>query len=101
MERRSSSRKQVEVSVYLSSAFSPRKHCIARDINETGIYLKTGDPRSPLPRKANRPYDLIFALHLKSSNVVRLRRVSAVVTHTQPDGVGMTFCTAKSNAHHL
>ncbi|GMQ88443.1 MAG: hypothetical protein BMS9Abin08_1688 [Gammaproteobacteria bacterium] len=88
MERRVSERKFVEVSVYLSDTGYRVAHCMASDISDTGVYLKT----NPLYLPRNRRLNLTFALHLKSSNVVRLRRLSAIVTHTREDGVGMRFC---------
>jgi hypothetical protein len=91
MERREYARKLVEVSVYLSDTGSPVAHCMASDISSTGVYLKT----NPLYLPRNRRFNLTFALHLKSSNVVRLRRLSAVVTHAREDGVGLKFCPSK------
>ena len=91
MERRASARKLVEVSVYLSDTGSPVAHCMASDISNTGVYLKT----NPIYLPRNRRLNLTFALFLKSSNVVRLRRLSAIVTHTREDGVGMKFCESK------
>jgi len=91
MERRTSERKPVEVSVYLSNNGSPVARCKASDISNTGVYLKT----NPLYLPRNRRLNLIFALRLKSSNVVRLRRLTAVVSHTREDGVGLKFCAAK------
>ncbi len=88
MERRTFERKLVRVNVYLPDTGSPVAHCMASDISNAGVYLKT----NPLYLPRNRRLNLIFALHLKSSNVVRLRRLSAVVTHTREDGVGLKFC---------
>ena len=90
MERRASTRKLVEVRVYLSDSRRCVAHCMASDISDTGVYLKT----NPLYLPRNQRLNLTFALHLKSSNVVRLRRLSAVVTHTRNDGVGMKFCAS-------
>lgn len=89
MERRASERRLVEVSVYLSDTGNQIGRCMASDISNTGVYLKT----NPLYLPRNRRLDLTFALRLKSSNVVRLRRLSAVVSHTREDGVGLKFCT--------
>jgi len=89
MERRASERKLVDVSVYLSDAGYRVAHCMASDISDAGVYLKT----NPLYLPRNRRLNLTFALRLKASNVVRLRRLSAVVTHTREDGVGLKFCT--------
>jgi hypothetical protein len=91
MERRASARKLVEVSVYLSDTGSLVAHCMASDISNTGVYLKT----NPLYLPRNRRLNLTFALRLKSSNVVRLRRLSAVVTHTRVDGAGLKFCASQ------
>lgn len=88
MERRTSERKLVEVSVYLSDTGYRIAHCMASDISDAGVYLKT----NPLYLPRNRRLNLTFALHLKASNVVRLRRLSAVVAHTREDGVGLKFC---------
>ena len=41
MERRSSNRKSVEVSVYLSDGDKRLSRCIATDISANGIFLKT------------------------------------------------------------
>lgn len=92
MERRAFARKLVEVTVYLSDSGSPIAHCKASDISNNGVYLKT----NPIYLPRNRCLNLTFALHLKSSNVVRLRRLSAIVTHTGEDGVGMRFCRNKT-----
>ena len=91
MERRASTRRLVEVTVYLSDSRRCVAHCTASDISDTGVYLKT----NPLYLPRNRRFNLTFALHLKSSNVVRLRRLSAVVTHAREDGVGLKFCPSK------
>lgn len=91
MERRISKRRPVEVSVYLSDTGSPVAHCMASDISNTGVYLKT----NPLYLPRNRRFNLTFALRLKASNVVRLRRLTAVVSHTREDGVGLKFCASK------
>jgi len=91
MERRTSERKFVEVSVYLSDTGYRVAHCMASDISDAGVYLKT----NPLYLPRNRRLNLTFALRLKSSNVVRLRRLSAVVTHTREDGVGLKFCASR------
>lgn len=91
MERRTSTRKLVDVSVYLSDTGSRVAHCMASDISDNGVYLKT----NPLYLPRDRQLKLTFALHLRSSNVVRLRRLSAVVTHTRDDGVGLKFCASK------
>ncbi|HED18885.1 MAG TPA: PilZ domain-containing protein [Gammaproteobacteria bacterium] len=88
MERRASARKLVEVSVYLSDTGYRVAHCKASDISDAGVYLKT----NPLYLPRDRRLNLTFALHLKSSNIVRLRRLTAVVTHTEDDGVGLKFC---------
>jgi len=91
MERRTSARKLVEVSVYLSDTGYRVAHCMASDISDAGVYLKT----NPLYLPRNRRLNLTFALRLKSSNVVRLRRLTAMVTHTREDGVGLKFCAKK------
>lgn len=91
MERRLSLRKLVDVSVYISSGGKAICRCTAIDISSAGIYLKL----NPLDVPRNTVIDLTFALHLQSSNIVRLRRVSAIITHSQSDGVGMMFCQHK------
>lgn len=88
MERRLALRKKVDVRVYLSGAGVDGCSGFARDISNSGIYLRI----NPLELPRNTVLDLTFALHLESSNIVRLRRVPAIVTHSRPDGVGMRFC---------
>jgi hypothetical protein len=68
MERRLSTRKPVDVSVYL--------------------FLKV----NPLQVPKNKRLNLMFALHLNASNLVRLRRVSAIAIRSEQSGVGMKFC---------
>ncbi len=88
MERRLSNRKQVNVSVYLSRAGHRLARCTAVDISGAGVFVKT----NPLCVPGSERLKLIFALHLKASNVVRLRQVPAMVTRFESDGVGMVFC---------
>ncbi len=88
MERRSCTRKPVEVSVYLSDAEQQVSRCTATDISASGIFLKT----NPLFIPRHKCLNLMFALRANSSNLVRLRRVTAIVTRSQRDGVGMMFC---------
>ncbi len=88
MERRLSTRKSVDVSVYLLDAGQPAARCIATDISTAGLFLKV----NPLQVPQNKRLDLMFALHLKASNLVRLRRVSAIAIRTAQTGVGMKFC---------
>jgi len=40
----------------------------------------------------NKRLNLMFALHLNASNLVRLRRVSAIAIRAEQTGVGMKFC---------
>jgi len=88
MERRLSTRKPVEVSVYLLDAGGPAARCTATDISTAGLFLKV----NPLQVPKNKRLDLMFALHLTASNLVRLRRVSAIAIRTDHAGVGMKFC---------
>jgi hypothetical protein len=46
-----------------------------------------------VPRR--KQLKLVFALHMNSSNVVRMHHVSAVVTRSESNGVGMMFCENK------
>jgi len=95
MERRSSNRKSVEVSVYLSDGDKRLSRCIATDISANGIFLKT----NPLFVPRHKCLKLLFALRANSSNLVRLRRVTAIVTRSQQDGVGMRFCASRKYAN--
>ena len=94
MERRSCARKPVEVSVYFSDADHQLSRCKATDISASGIFLR-GNPIF-IPR--HKCLKLMFALRVGSSNLVRLRRVTAIVTRSQPDGVGMMFCASGKRA---
>ena len=94
MERRLSRRKQVNVSVYLSCAGQCPARCTAVDISGAGVFVKT-NPTS-VPR--NEQLKLIFALHVKASNVVRLRQVPAMATRFESDGVGMVFCRGQRSS---
>ena len=88
MERRTHMRKPVDVSVYLScSGYRPVRGT-AVDISHSGIYVKM----NPLYLPTNKPLNLMFALHIDSSNIVHMHRVSAVITRSAADGVGMAFC---------
>jgi hypothetical protein len=91
MERRTSERKPVDVNVYVSLPGQSAVCCTASDISEVGIFLKT----NPLHVPKRKPLNLVFALHIKSSNVVRMHYISAVVTRSELDGVGMKFCGNK------
>ncbi len=88
MERRLSTRKPVDVSVYVSAAGQPVARCTATDISTAGLFLKV----NPLQVPKNKRLNLMFALHLKASNLVRLRRVSAIAIRADQAGVGMKFC---------
>ena len=88
MERRHSTRKPVDVSVYLMGAGSPASRCTATDISTAGLFLKV----NPLQVPKNKRLNLMFALHLNASNLVRLRRVSAIAIRSEQTGVGMKFC---------
>ena len=88
MERRLSTRKPVDVSVYLVDAGSPAARCTATDISTAGIFLKV----NPLQVPKNKRLKLMFALRLKASNLVRLRRVSAIAIRSNHAGVGRKFC---------
>jgi len=88
MERRISKRNAIDVNVYVSLPGQPTLRCAASDISATGIFLKA----NPLFLPRHKPLNLLFAVHTQSSNVVRIRRLSAVVTRSQADGVGMMFC---------
>jgi len=92
MERRSCSRKSVEVSVYLTDA-NPRNmtRCVATDISANGIFLKI-NPQCVPRRKCVK---LMFALRVEASNVVRLREAAAIVMRLQEDGVGMRLCARR------
>jgi hypothetical protein len=62
--------------------------CGAINLSSGGVFLQTAG--MDLPK--HTPLDLFFALGNKSSNVVRLHRVSAIVARAVPGGVGMMFC---------
>jgi hypothetical protein len=91
MERRTSERKFVDVNVYVSLPGQSAVCCTASDISEMGVFLKT----NPLYVPRRKPLNLVFALHINSSNVVRMHHVSAVVTRSVSTGVGMMFCNNK------
>ena len=88
MERRALERKTVNVRVYVAFPGRPPMRCTASDISGRGVFLKA----NPLYLPRNRRLTLMFALHLKASRVVQLRRVPAMVTRSGMDGVGMVFC---------
>lgn len=88
MERREAERKFVDVSVYVSLPGQSVVRCAASDISEAGVFLRT----NPLHMPRRRKLRLVFALRVRSSNVVRLRHVPARVTRSESGGVGMVFC---------
>jgi len=88
MERRISKRKFIDVSVYVSVPGQAAMRCAASDISDTGVFLKANPLYVPRRKRLN----LVFALRMKSSNVIRMRKVAAVVTRSESDGVGMRFC---------
>jgi hypothetical protein len=87
MERRSCNRKTIEVSVYLTDHINGVSRLVATDISSNGVFLKTNQLYIPTQKCVK----LIFALRINSPNVVRLRKVTAIVMHSQRDGVGMRF----------
>jgi hypothetical protein len=93
MERRISERKFVDLNVYISQPGSASIRCVASDISGAGIFLKT----NPLYLPRCKQLNLVFALRIKSSNVVRIRQVPAVVTRSESGGVGMKFCNWKNS----
>ena len=92
MERRKSERKFVDVNVYVSLPGISAVCCTASDISNAGMFLKT----NPLYVSKSKKVDLVFALRFKSSNVIRMRHLSAMVTRTESNGVGLVFCNNKS-----
>lgn len=93
MERRLSERKLVDVNVYVSLPGQAAVCCTASDISEAGIFLKT----NPLHVPRRKPLNLVFALQIRSSNVVRMHHISAIVTRSESNGVGLKFCSDKNN----
>ena len=91
MERRTSERKFIDVNVYVSLPGQSAVCCTASDISDIGVFLKT----NPLYVPRRKQLKLVFALHMDSSNVVRMHHVSAVVTRSESNGVGMMFCENK------
>ena len=92
MNRRMSERKLTDVNVYVSLPGHSTVCCTASDISEAGIFLKT----SPFYMSRLKQLDLVFALNIKSSNVIRMRHVPAVVTRSTYDGVGVAFSHVKN-----
>ncbi|HHJ17901.1 MAG TPA: PilZ domain-containing protein [Gammaproteobacteria bacterium] len=92
MERRIAKRKFVDVNVYVSLPGHTAMRCAASDISDSGVFLKA----NPLYLPRRKRLNLVFALRIKSSNVIRMRKVSAVVTRSESGGVGMQFCSNKS-----
>ena len=88
MERRALRRKSVEVNAYLPRPGGSALRCAVSDISGKGFFLKT----NPIFLPRNRRLTLMFVLHLRSSSIVRLRRVCAVVARSDAGGVGMVFC---------
>ena len=91
MERRLSNRKPVDVNVYLSCPGQSLARCMASDISDAGVFLKT----SPLGLPRNVRLNLMFALRIRSTNLVRLHRVTAMVVRSESHGVGMMFCQSR------
>lgn len=91
VERRLSARKPVDLSVYLSYPGQPRARCLASDISDAGVFLRI----NPLDLPRNVRVQLMFALHIRSTNLVRLHRISAMVARTGAEGVGMVFCESR------
>jgi hypothetical protein len=88
MERRLSQRRFVDLTVFVVQPGRPAVRCPVSDISETGLFLKTDTLYFPRYEQLN----LVFALHIKSSNVVRMRQVPAMVARSHADGLGMVFC---------
>lgn len=93
MERRTSERKFIDVNVYVSLPGQSAVCCTASDISDIGVFLKT----NPLYVPRRKQLKLVFALHMNSSNVVRMHHVSAVVTRSESNGVGMMFCNNRNS----
>jgi len=93
LERRISARKFIDVNVYVSLPGRAAISCQACDISESGIFLKAG--LVSIPRL--KQLQLVFALNISASNVIRMRHVSAMVVRAVPEGVGMAFRTIDNN----
>jgi hypothetical protein len=91
VERRLSARKHVDLSVYVSCPGQAPARCLASDISDAGVFLRT----RPLNLPRNVRVHLMFALHIRATNLVRLHRVSAMLARTGADGIGMAFCESR------
>lgn len=91
LERRVSARKPVDLSVYVSCPGQAPARCLVSDISDAGVFLRT----SALDLPRNVRVNLMFALRIRASNLVRLHRVSAMLVRTGADGVGMMFCESR------
>jgi hypothetical protein len=92
MERRLCKRTPSRVRVFLSSQGRQVGRCTATNISASGVFLNA----NPVLIPAHERVTLMFALKLSSSNLVRLRRVAAIVVRSEGGGVGMKFCPPRS-----
>ncbi len=93
MERRAHTRKVVDaaVTVYLYFAGTRIGHAQAHDLSAGGVFLVTNSLELPI----DTPLDLVFTIDAPASSVVKLYRISAVVTHIFEDGAGVRFCSSR------
>lgn len=99
MERRAHTRKTVDadVTVYLYFAGQRIGYAQACDLSAGGVFLVTKSLELPI----DTPLELVFTIDAPASSVVRLYRISAVVTHRFEDGVGVRFCSGRDACQRL
>ena len=88
-DRRTGSRKNVSVRVYLGRGGNRRMRGVARDLSETGVYVEA-DPSELRP---NTPVASVFVLEY--GRVVRLVRLAARVVRICRQGVALEFIATR------
>lgn len=82
MERRSGSRKRISVGTYVTWS-GRRVRCRASDISTSGVFVEMDG----LPVLPGTAVQIVFVL--SRGKLVRLHRVSAVVTRVSREGAGL------------
>lgn len=95
MERRSSSRSPVTVSVFVPTRGKSHQVCKTIDLSSRGVYLAADSSIFPV----DTPISLFFAVKKYNGSVIQLHRMNAKVVRFGVRGVALAFCRqAKSQS---
>lgn len=88
MERRTSSRSPVAVSVFISIPGKTSHHCKTIDLSSRGVYLQADFNVLPF----GNPVVLFFAVKKHDGAVIQVHRMTAKVVRIGNKGVALAFC---------